>query len=170
MPSSSIVLIFCMGVSAAARLPHGETYEVDTDGGDVALSVGIIGEPEQQARLADTRVSDEEELEEVVVSDSGARLARAMGVAARGLFSSPSVADAERATLQKIVVSFQAGPRESWRSVEAAATKARGGGDTMGVTYYSGFIVATGSGRAGISKERGLSRREQRAARRKRRS
>jgi hypothetical protein len=43
-------------------------YEVDTDGRDVGLGIGIVGESQQQARLADTGVSDEEELEEVVVS------------------------------------------------------------------------------------------------------
>jgi hypothetical protein len=44
------------------------TYEVDTDGGDVGLCVGVVGEPQEQARLADTRVTDEQQLEEVVVS------------------------------------------------------------------------------------------------------
>jgi hypothetical protein len=46
------------------------TYEVNTDSRDVALSVGIVGETKQQARLSNTGVSDEEELEEVVVSIS----------------------------------------------------------------------------------------------------
>jgi len=44
------------------------TYEVDADGGDVGLGVGVVGEPQQQARLADTGVADEQQLEEVVVS------------------------------------------------------------------------------------------------------
>lgn len=44
------------------------TYEVDADGGDVGLCVGVVGEPQQQARLADTGVTDEQQLEEVVVS------------------------------------------------------------------------------------------------------
>ncbi len=44
------------------------TYEIDTNSGNVGLGVGIIGETEQQARLSYTRVTDEEELEEVVVS------------------------------------------------------------------------------------------------------
>jgi hypothetical protein len=44
------------------------THEVDADGRDVALCVCVVGEPEQQARLSDTRVPDEEELEQVVVS------------------------------------------------------------------------------------------------------
>lgn len=43
------------------------TYEVNTDGGDVALGVGIVGEPKQQAGLSDARVADKQELEEVVV-------------------------------------------------------------------------------------------------------
>ena len=46
-----------------------DTYEIHTDGGDVALRVCVICEPEQQARLSDTGVSDEEELEKVVVSE-----------------------------------------------------------------------------------------------------
>ena len=52
------------------------TYEVDTDGGDIGLGVGIVGETKEQARLSDTGVTDEEELEEVVVSD---------GIVSRGL-------------------------------------------------------------------------------------
>lgn len=45
------------------------TYEVHTDGGDVGLGVGVVGETKEQAGLSDTGVTDEEELEEVVVSD-----------------------------------------------------------------------------------------------------
>jgi hypothetical protein len=67
-----MVLIFChvlvqpMAGRGAAR--GGCTHKVDTDGGDVALCVCVVGESKQQARLSDTRVTDEEELEEVVVS------------------------------------------------------------------------------------------------------
>lgn len=53
-----------------ARSPANtiSTYEVNTDGRNVAFRVGVIGETEQQARLSNTGVSDEEELEEVIVS------------------------------------------------------------------------------------------------------
>lgn len=44
------------------------TYEVNADGRDVALSVGVVGESEQQTRLSDTGVTDQKELEKVVVS------------------------------------------------------------------------------------------------------
>lgn len=44
------------------------TYEVDADGRDVGLGVGVVGEPQQQTRLSDTGVTDEEELEEIIVS------------------------------------------------------------------------------------------------------
>lgn len=44
------------------------TYEVDTDGRDVALGVGVVGEPKEQAGLSDTGVTDEQKLEQVVVS------------------------------------------------------------------------------------------------------
>ena len=43
-------------------------YEIDTDGRDIAFGVGVIGKPEQQARLSDTGIPDKEELEEIVVS------------------------------------------------------------------------------------------------------
>lgn len=46
------------------------TYEVDADGGDVGLSIGVVGESQKEARLSDTGVTDEEELEEVVVPAS----------------------------------------------------------------------------------------------------
>jgi hypothetical protein len=55
------------------------TYEVDTDGGDVGLGVGIVGKSQQQARLSNTGITDEEELEEIVVSrDRGKRVVSAM--------------------------------------------------------------------------------------------
>lgn len=59
------------GVSAAAGFTRERVrspYEVDTDCGDVGLSVGVVGESEEQARLSNTGVTDEEQLEEVVVS------------------------------------------------------------------------------------------------------
>jgi len=43
--------------------------EVDTDSRDVAFRVRIVGEPKQQTRLSHSRVSDQQELEEVVVSE-----------------------------------------------------------------------------------------------------
>ena len=47
---------------------RGCTYEVNAYCGDVGLGVGVIGKSKQQARLSDARVSDKEELEEVIVS------------------------------------------------------------------------------------------------------
>ena len=44
------------------------TYEVDTDGGDVGLCVGVVGESQKKARLSNTGVTDEEKLEEIIVS------------------------------------------------------------------------------------------------------
>lgn len=40
--------VFMTRLQETATL-QGDTYEIDTDGGDVALGVGIIGETEQQA-------------------------------------------------------------------------------------------------------------------------
>ncbi|KAI7091953.1 small GTP-binding protein [Hortaea werneckii] len=39
-------------------------FEVHTNGRNVALGIGVVGEPQQQAGLSDARVTDEEELEE----------------------------------------------------------------------------------------------------------
>lgn len=66
-----MVRIFCTSVSAAT-LGRGsrQPYEVDTNCGDVALRVGVIGESKKQAGLSYTRVSNEQELEQVVVSVS----------------------------------------------------------------------------------------------------
>ncbi|GAT27661.1 autophagy protein Apg9 [Aspergillus luchuensis] len=57
------------------RSERPDTYEVNSDGGDVALRVGIVGKTEEQARLSNTRVSDEEQLEEIITQchhDKGA--------------------------------------------------------------------------------------------------
>lgn len=71
-PSSSIVRIFW---SLRQRLLVGlcqrddKTYEVDTNGRDIRFGVCVIGESQQQARLSNTRVTDKQKLEEVVVSE-----------------------------------------------------------------------------------------------------
>lgn len=68
-------LSFEFSIIGSVSLPPGETglkgfaYEVDTNGGNVGLRVGIVGESKQQARLAYTGITDEKQLEEVVVSD-----------------------------------------------------------------------------------------------------
>jgi len=69
-PSSSIVRIFwhVLAYRGLRAADMQETHKVDADGGDVALCVCVVGEPEQQARLSDTRVTDEEKFEEVIVS------------------------------------------------------------------------------------------------------
>ena len=46
---------------------QGADLEIDTDGADVGLGVGIIDETEEEARLSDAGVSDQEDLEKVVV-------------------------------------------------------------------------------------------------------
>lgn len=48
--------------------PKSATYEVNADSRDVAFRVGVVGKTEQEARLSNTGVPDEEKLEEVIVS------------------------------------------------------------------------------------------------------
>ena len=48
-------------------LVQGADLEIDADGADVALRVSVVGEAEEQARLAHARVADEKKLEEVIV-------------------------------------------------------------------------------------------------------
>ena len=47
---------------------EAEAYEIDTNRGNVGLGVRVIGKTQQQARLSHTGITDEEKLEEVVVS------------------------------------------------------------------------------------------------------
>lgn len=47
-----------VGANAGAKRAMG-THEVDADGGDVALGVGIVGETEEKARFADAGVTDQ---------------------------------------------------------------------------------------------------------------
>ncbi len=74
LPSSSMVRIFCesQSLSTGGVQQHGgagrRAYEVNADGGDVGLCVGVVGEAKEQARLADTGIADEQQLEEIVVS------------------------------------------------------------------------------------------------------
>lgn len=43
-------------------------FEVDPDGRNEGRVEGIVGEPEEDAGLADTRVTDEQQLEEEIVT------------------------------------------------------------------------------------------------------
>ncbi len=43
-----------------------DTYEVNSDSGDEALCVGVISETKQQARLSNSTVPNQEQLEEVI--------------------------------------------------------------------------------------------------------
>jgi len=45
----------------------GPDLEVDSDGGDVGLGVGVVGETEEETTLSYSAISNKKELEEVVV-------------------------------------------------------------------------------------------------------
>jgi hypothetical protein len=70
LPSSSIVRIFYDDISSCPTTsqPRGNTYEVHADRRDVALRVRIVRKPQEQARLSDAGVSDQEQLEKIIVS------------------------------------------------------------------------------------------------------
>ena len=52
-----------------------EPYEVNPDGGYVAFGVCVVSKSKEQARFSYTGVTDEEELEEVIVSEQKKLLA-----------------------------------------------------------------------------------------------
>lgn len=80
--------------SLAAKYPAAsETYEVNADCRDVAFGVGIIGKTKQQARLSNTGVTDEEQLEKVIVSISMVRQRRS---ASLGIWGGATVKSATR--------------------------------------------------------------------------
>lgn len=47
----------------------GCTYKVNTNGGNVAFSVRVIGKTQQQTRLANTGIANQEKLEEIVAKE-----------------------------------------------------------------------------------------------------
>ena len=67
-----MVRIFCkqkvQNKQKKKKEKRATTYKVDTDRADVALGVGVIRETQKQAGLADTRVTDQQELEEEVAA------------------------------------------------------------------------------------------------------
>lgn len=109
-------------------------YEVDTDCGDVGLGVGVVGEPQQQARLSNTGVTDEEQLEEVVVSMRRCQLGLVAAIGGwEGLAGSLDAgADRERER-----------ERERGALGRSVSTSFPGDGQGGGVeaAYYSGFMV-----------------------------
>lgn len=47
---------------------NGTDFEVHANRRNVGLSVSVLGEPQQETRLAYTRVSDQEKLEEIIAA------------------------------------------------------------------------------------------------------
>ncbi len=42
------------------------THKINTNSGDVRLRVSIVGKPEEKARFTNTRISNEEEFEQII--------------------------------------------------------------------------------------------------------
>ena len=138
-----MVLIFChvlVRPVAGRGAARGRcTHKVDADGGDVALCVCVVGESKQQARLSDTRVTDEEELEEVVVSggDLSAGMAIGGGGGGRGQLHGGSAGCMQAGNSVASWLALRTGVDLAWRAPQVVAV-----GAARRRTYYSGFILA----------------------------
>ena len=97
-------------------------YEVNTDCGDVGLGVSVVGKSQEQSRLSNTGVSDEEQLEEVVVSNK-------MSTAGSDGFVEPGRSTGCRR---------KAGQEEMALEVGVSTRQDRG---SVKATYYSGFMM-----------------------------
>ena len=53
---------------SSGAFDNNRTHKVDPDRRNVALGIGVVRKPQEQAGLPHTRVTDEQKLEEVVVS------------------------------------------------------------------------------------------------------
>ena len=49
-----------------SKITISSTYEIDTNGGNIRFSVRVIRKSQQETRLSDTGVTDEEELEKII--------------------------------------------------------------------------------------------------------
>ena len=65
-PSPQSVYVCVKRVERNEKRDCPWAYEVHTDRGDERLCESVVCKAEQQRRLSDTRITDEEELEEVV--------------------------------------------------------------------------------------------------------
>lgn len=87
--------LFCSHLRPRRLRSAAADLEVDTDGGDVALGVGVISESQQQTRLAHARIADQKQLEQVVVlrcsadgrHDAGGRIGEEGSVTRRFVWS-----------------------------------------------------------------------------------
>jgi hypothetical protein len=109
-----------------------QTHKINTNGRDVALCVCVVGETQEQARLSDTRVTDEEELEEVVVSVVQRNRQRELRRAGE---TAPRLCVWRRLLCRH---SCQHNSRDRPDSVVPRPVAV----GLAGVTYYSGFILA----------------------------
>ena len=95
------------------------THEVDADGRDVALCVCVVSKAQQEARLADTGVADEDKLEDVVVLLRAARELRQSGEEKTKI----SVLDFSRVRPRERVAA--AGGKRSWHEKETRQRRRR---------------------------------------------
>ena len=51
----------------------GADLEVDADGRDVGLGVGVVGEPKEQTRLSNAGVANQEQLEQIIAEENLSR-------------------------------------------------------------------------------------------------
>lgn len=105
-------------------------YEVNADGRDIGLCVGVVGESQEQAGLADTGVADEQQLEEVVVSDRLLAAARGGACVSGGRRKGRHAIGGED-TIEEV---------ECQRQTKAVGRRPSAGA-VFEATYYSGFIV-----------------------------
>lgn len=118
-----------------------KAYEIDTNGGDVAFCVSVIGKSEQQARFSNTGISDKQELEEIVVS----------ACLVRELFSTKETDKLERGVLwstDKVSNGKTHEGSEKGPIHRGKAQQGRGGGGERTQmpprrkrTYHSGFMM-----------------------------
>ena len=49
-------------------IQHSTTYKINANGGNIRLGVRVVGESEQQTRLSDTGISNEQEFKEIIAA------------------------------------------------------------------------------------------------------
>lgn len=115
-----------------------QPHEVDANSGNVALRICIICEPQEQARLANTGISDKKELEEVVVSAESVSNLLTTNICASYITN---------VVMYRIIVVLEVRYHPRMSALYTSRRTLRGCEgclECLTKTYYSGFMIAAG--------------------------
>lgn len=136
--STSVSALILTEKKGQIKVRWSVTYEVNADSRDVAFGVCVIGESKQQARLPNTRVTNKEQFEQVIVS-VGFEVSRRFPII--DIWCPMWRRHGWQAVNSSEDSGGDAQVSQAWSMIVVELVVPQGKATGSGGTYYSGFMV-----------------------------